>query len=247
MNEWLIIVSFFASSCTTFISLFLHLPNSSPLCFCRLALGPSRTSPPPRSPSRKNWRRACRWWGDFSAMCRVKGDPCLTPSLLFSRSLSCFQFELFYNQNFSGRKLTWLHYLCTGTNQSTFFCCCSSGTEPVEAKSSDCVKWFPRLLRRSEDELPGQALRGDGDHLPDGRAAGLQQQPDCVLQGAAGRHTDEREGAAEDHQVPAGRQDAQPRLAEGQFMLHWTVVHHNELRSQLVHSLEFLCISLVQR
>ncbi len=24
------------------------------------------------------------------------------------------QFELFYNQHFSGRKLTWLHYLCTG-------------------------------------------------------------------------------------------------------------------------------------
>lgn len=25
------------------------------------------------------------------------------------------QFELFYNQHFSGRKLTWLHYLCTGS------------------------------------------------------------------------------------------------------------------------------------
>ncbi|MGH0134657.1 UNVERIFIED_CONTAM: hypothetical protein FKN15_018857 [Acipenser sinensis] len=27
---------------------------------------------------------------------------------------SALQFELFYNQHFSGRKLTWLHYLCTG-------------------------------------------------------------------------------------------------------------------------------------
>lgn len=26
------------------------------------------------------------------------------------------QFELFYNQHFSGRKLTWLHYLCTGSS-----------------------------------------------------------------------------------------------------------------------------------
>lgn len=41
--------------------------------------------------------------------------------LLFSISL---QFELFYNQHFSGRKLTWLHYLCTGstvTVSHTFF------------------------------------------------------------------------------------------------------------------------------
>lgn len=27
------------------------------------------------------------------------------------------QFELFYSQHFSGRKLTWLHYLCTGKNK----------------------------------------------------------------------------------------------------------------------------------
>lgn len=29
------------------------------------------------------------------------------------------QFELFYNQHFSGRKLTWLHYLCTGSRKHT--------------------------------------------------------------------------------------------------------------------------------
>lgn len=69
--------------------------------------------------------------------------------------------------------------------------------------------------RGGEDELPVQALRCYGYHLPDGCAAGLQQQPDGDLQGAAGRHADEREGATEDHQVPAGRQDAQPRLREG--------------------------------
>ena len=28
------------------------------------------------------------------------------------------QFELFYNQHFSGRKLTWLHYLCTGNTHT---------------------------------------------------------------------------------------------------------------------------------
>lgn len=30
----------------------------------------------------------------------------------------CLQFELFYNQHFSGRKLTWLHYLCTGNTNA---------------------------------------------------------------------------------------------------------------------------------
>lgn len=30
------------------------------------------------------------------------------------------QFELFYNQHFSGRKLTWLHYLCTGSANTHF-------------------------------------------------------------------------------------------------------------------------------
>lgn len=33
----------------------------------------------------------------------------------FFSSIS-LQFELFYNQHFSGRKLTWLHYLCTGNS-----------------------------------------------------------------------------------------------------------------------------------
>lgn len=71
------------------------------------------------------------------------------------------------------------------------------------------------MCRRGENELPVQAVRRHGDHLPNGRAAGLQQQPNGELQGAAGRHPDEREGAAEDHQVPAGCQDAQPRLTKG--------------------------------
>lgn len=33
---------------------------------------------------------------------------------------SFLQFELFYNQHFSGRKLTWLHYLCTGSANTLF-------------------------------------------------------------------------------------------------------------------------------
>uniref|UniRef100_A0A8C6SED0 Cullin-2 n=1 Tax=Neogobius melanostomus TaxID=47308 RepID=A0A8C6SED0_9GOBI len=40
------------------------------------------------------------------------GDPsnyCLMGTFILH-----LQFELFYNQHFSGRKLTWLHYLCTG-------------------------------------------------------------------------------------------------------------------------------------
>lgn len=65
-------------------------------------------------------------------------------------------------------------------------------------------------IRGGENELPVQAVCCHGDYLPDGRAACLQQQPDSDLQGAAGWHPDEREGAAEDHQVPAGCQDAQP-------------------------------------
>lgn len=32
------------------------------------------------------------------------------------------QFELFYNQHFSGRKLTWLHYLCTGNTNTHVHC-----------------------------------------------------------------------------------------------------------------------------
>lgn len=40
-----------------------------------------------------------------------------TEHLLSSVSL---QFELFYNQHFSGRKLTWLHYLCTGSTVNFF-------------------------------------------------------------------------------------------------------------------------------
>uniref|UniRef100_A0A670Z7A4 Cullin family profile domain-containing protein n=1 Tax=Pseudonaja textilis TaxID=8673 RepID=A0A670Z7A4_PSETE len=31
-------------------------------------------------------------------------------------------FELFYNQHFSGRKLTWLHYLCTGEVKMNYLC-----------------------------------------------------------------------------------------------------------------------------
>lgn len=38
---------------------------------------------------------------------------------IHSLSLSLFQFELFYNQHFSGRKLTWLHYLCTGKKKKS--------------------------------------------------------------------------------------------------------------------------------
>lgn len=70
-------------------------------------------------------------------------------------------------------------------------------------------------LRRSKNELPVQTLCCHGNHIPDGCASGLQQQPDGNVQGAAGRHPDEREGAAEDHQVLDGRQDAKPRLTEG--------------------------------
>lgn len=47
-------------------------------------------------------------------------------------------------------------------------------------------------------------------HLPDGGAAGLQQQRDGELQRAAGAPAVEREGAAENHQVPAAHQDDQP-------------------------------------
>uniref|UniRef100_A0A8B9EDJ3 Cullin-2 n=1 Tax=Anser cygnoides TaxID=8845 RepID=A0A8B9EDJ3_ANSCY len=32
------------------------------------------------------------------------------------------QFELFYSQHFSGRKLTWLHYLCTGEVKMNYLC-----------------------------------------------------------------------------------------------------------------------------
>lgn len=54
-------------------------------------------------------------------------------------------------------------------------------------------------IRRGKDELSVQAVRGGGDHLSDGRAAGLQQRRDCELQRTAGQHADEREGAPEDH------------------------------------------------
>lgn len=54
-------------------------------------------------------------------------------------------------------------------------------------------------VRRGKDELSVQALRGGGDHLSDGRSAGVQQQRDCELQRTAGQHADEREGAPEDH------------------------------------------------
>lgn len=106
------------------------------------------------------------------------------------------------------------------------------------------------LNRWGEDELPVQALRCHGDHLPDGCAAGLQQQPDGDLQGAAGRHPDEREGASEDHQVPAGRKDAQPRLAKGACshatpvscaasatMLIWILCSQEEIETESTFSL----------
>lgn len=39
------------------------------------------------------------------------------------------QFELFYNQHFSGRKLTWLHYLCTGNTHTSWTNCIRSECE----------------------------------------------------------------------------------------------------------------------
>lgn len=48
----------------------------------------------------------------------IKGAHCWT-NLVFTFP---FQFELFYNQHFSGRKLTWLHYLCTGNTNTQALC-----------------------------------------------------------------------------------------------------------------------------
>lgn len=158
---------------------------------------------------------------------------CIDWRSTFSNRFTCFlQFELFYNQHFSGRKLTWLHYLCTGNTsrwkRNYTRISLSTLYEIITITIRLCA---PFTNRWGKNELPVQAICCHGDHLPDGCAAGLQQQPNSDLQGAAGWHPDEREGAAEDHQVPAGRQDAQPRLTKGaaQPATEKTLIWHDVL------------------
>lgn len=97
----------------------------------------------------------------------------------------------------------------------------------------------PLSLRWGEDELPVQTLCRYGYHLPDGSTTGLQQQRDRELQRAAGEHTDEREGAAENHQVPAGCQDDQPWLTESKTagrLLKLPIQMRHKHSSSLLHS-----------
>uniref|UniRef100_A0A8C4N3R7 Cullin-2 n=1 Tax=Eptatretus burgeri TaxID=7764 RepID=A0A8C4N3R7_EPTBU len=76
-------------------------------------------------------------------------------------------FELFYNQNFSGRKLTWLHYLCTGEVKMNYL------TKPYVAtvttyqmavlltfNSSDVVTYQDLVLSTQlQDKELGKTLR----------------------------------------------------------------------------------------